>query len=362
MAMALFRKRYHPPGTSPGTLTGEVAAAAPAIRVTDYTDADYFDKELATPAECRPFLARASKTWIHVQGGVGPDTLRALGDLFGLHHLALEDVLNTGQRPKVEAYDGLLFVVMNLPGNGAGGPACDTACEQVSIFVGEGFVVSFHDGLADPFEPVRHRLRQRIGRIRSRQVDYLLYAMLDVVIDQAFPVLERLGEVIEDLEEELLESPDKATLARIYAMKRSLVVLRRMLWPQREVINQLLRDDYELITDETKLYLRDCYDHTVHVLDLLETYRETTTGMLDVYLSSVSNRLNDIMRVLTMIATIFIPLTFIAGLYGMNFGINTRSPWAMPELEWYYGYPLVWLLMIVIAAGMVIYFRRKRWL
>ena len=145
-------------------------------------------------------------------------------------------------------------------------------------------------------------------------------------------------------------------------VKRNLLVLRRLLWPQREVINQLLRDDYALITGETRLYLRDCYDHTVHVLDLLETYRETTTGMLDVYLSSVSNRLNDIMRVLTMIATIFIPLTFIVGLYGMNFGINARSPWAMPELEWYYGYPLVWLVMIVIAAGMVIYFRRKRWL
>jgi magnesium transporter len=205
------------------------------------------------------------------------------------------------------------------------------------------------------------RLRKHSGRIREQQADYLLYALLDITIDRGFPVLENFGENIEALEDELLENPCNQTLAKIHHTKRELLLLRRMLWPQREVISTLLREEQPQLTANTRLYLRDCHDHAVQILELIEAYREMSASMLDVYLSSISNRLNEVMRVLTVIATIFIPLTFLVGVYGMNFGVQSKSPWAMPELDWYYGYPLLWLVMIGIAVGMVLYFKRKNW-
>jgi magnesium transporter len=323
----------------------------------DYTETEFREIEVAHPGECRPFLERPTMTWVHVHGSVTADALRELGQLFGLHPLALEDVLNSGQRPKLEDYDSRLFIVVNRPV----WRGITAQTEQISLFVGENFLVSFHDGPDDPFESVRRRLRTQAGRIRGLNGDYLLYALLDVIIDEGFPLLEAFGEEIELLEEQLLESPEHDILARIHQLKRELLLLRRVLWPQRQVLDLLLQTGSTLIKDESRLYFRDCYDHTVQIMELLETYRDMTTSMVDVYLSSTSNRLNDVMRVLTVISTIFIPLNFVVGLYGMNFGNNTNSPWAMPELQWYYGYPLVWLVIILLAGGMLAAFKRRGW-
>lgn len=356
--MTYFTKRYHPPGTSPGTLTTpDVKRGIPlTIKLIDFTTATFTEQILESPQDCKSFLDRESVTWIHVQGDAEPDTMRQLGTLFGLHYLALEDVINSGQRPKIDTYGEHVFVAMAHPFMNED----RVGIEQASFFLGPAFVVSFHPGEHDPFEPVRLRLRNRLGSIRERGADFLLYALLDVVIDEGFPVLEWLGYEIEQLEQELLDTPNRATLHRLHSQKRQLAMLRRMLWPQREVLNTLLREGAPFINDNNHVYFRDCYDHTIQIMDLVETYRDTVTGLLDVYLSSASYRLNEIMRVLTIIATIFIPLTFLTGVYGMNF-VNPDSPWSMPELHSYYGYPLLWLVMTGIAATMLLYFRHRRW-
>ena len=221
--------------------------------------------------------------------------------------------------------------------------------------------MSFYNGENDPFKNVRERLRNHIGKIRGRKADYLLYTLVDTVVDEAFPVLEAYGDFVEALDDELLDNPAKSILHKIHGSKRELLLIRRMLWPQREIINTLIRDEDGLLEENTKIYFRDCYDHTIQTMELVEIYREIISNILEVYLSTLSHRINDIMRVLTIIATIFIPLTFIVGVYGMNFGINTKSPWAMPELDWYYGYPLLWLGMLCVAGGMLYYFKRKNW-
>ena len=358
--MAYFSKRYHPPGTAPGTLQQIVQPTGSALRIrlVDYTQDEFTEQELATAEASKDFLERDTLTWIHVQGDAEAETMQQLGTVFGLHTLALEDVINTGQRPKVDDYGDLLFMAL---AHAVRDPQTnEVGLQQLSIFVGKGFLISFHPGASDPFEPVRRRLGKNSGRIRSRGIDYLLYALLDLIVDEGFPVLEFLGDEIEQLEDELLERPTRDLLPRLHRLKRTLLIMRRMLWPQREVLNRLLRDESGMIGDESQVYFRDCYDHTIQIMDLIETYRDVITGLVDIYLSSVSYRLNEIMRVLTVIATIFIPLTFVVGVYGMNFQ-NSDSPWAMPELRWYYGYPLVWLLMIGVLVGMLIYFRRRKW-
>ena len=357
--MAHFIKRYHPPGTAPGTLQPrpEAEAGQVVIRLMDYDAQEVREHTITRAEECRPYLDRRSITWIHVQGPVQPQTLQELGLLFELHPLALEDVLNTGQRPKIEAYQDSFFVTMALPRREAGRIAFD----QVSLFCGEGFIVSFHPGEGDPFEPLRKRVREHNGRFRARDVDYLLYALMDLIIDQAFPLLDAYGEELEAIEDAVVQNPGKETVHAIHSAKRDLFTLRRMLWPQRDVVNSILRDEIELVQEETKVYFRDCYDHAIQIIDLIESYRELTTSLLDTYLSTTSHRLNEVMRLLTVIATIFIPLTFVAGVYGMNFA-HAESPWAMPELSWYYGYPVVLGLMFVIAVGMLLFFHRKGWL
>lgn len=358
-AMPYFHKRYHLPGTPPGTLTRHVVPkpVPPHISLIEYGADRVEELHDVTPEQCKSYLSSTTLTWIHVSGHTEPEVLHQLGGIFGLHPLAMEDVLNTGQRPKVETYDSQLFVIASLPlfRNDR------IEVEQVSLFAGKNYVVSFYAGPDDPFEPVRQRLRNRAGPFLMRTSDYLLYALLDVVIDQGFPVLERFGEIIEALETDLLESPDKDTLNNLHEIKRELLLLRRMLWPQREILSHLMHDVSSLIHSETQPYLRDCYDHTIQIMDLLETYRDMTASMLDVYLSSISNRLNETMRILTVIATLFIPPTFIAGVYGMNFH-NPDSPWSMPELGWYYGYPFAWAIMLAMIVGMLAYFRRKKWL
>jgi magnesium transporter len=357
--MAYFEKTYHPPGTAPGTLVSHKGAdlAAADIRLIDYTDSEFIEKELATADECQPYLDRKSVTWIHMQGPMQADTIKNIGNIFEFHPLTLEDVLNKGQRPKLEEYDDLLFIIMSMPVITDG----EIIIEQVSIFMGEDYIISFHSGVDDPFDPLRNRLRKKSGRIRSLKADYLLYGIIDMVIDQGYPVLEGIGENIENIEEALLSTSAKqATLGEIHHIRRRLLLLRRNFWPQRDVVNSLLRSETPLIREGTTIYLRDCYDHTIQILDLIENYREMASSLVDIYLSSTSYRLNEIMRVLTIIATIFIPLTFIVGVYGMNFN-QSDSPWAMPELHWYYGYPLVWGAMIATVVAMVIYFKRKDW-
>ncbi|BBL72895.1 magnesium/cobalt transporter CorA [Methylogaea oryzae] len=358
--MGLFTKRYHPPGTTPGTLTAVTRTSEQRplrISLLDYDEDRITELPDASLADCISHTSDSKASWIHVQGTPEPELLHALGEAFGLHGLALEDVLNSGQRPKAEVYDGQFFVIMGRPVWRDG----ELSMEQVSLFLLERLVISFHQGEGDPFEPIRRRLRGASnGGFNQRTADYLYYALIDVVIDEGFPLLEILGERIEDLEDELLENPGQGTLNDIHRLKRELLLLRRMLWPHREVLNVLLREEDRLIQPGIKLYLRDCYDHTIHIMELLEAYRDMAASMLDVYLSSVSNRLNENMRILTVIATTFMPLTFIAGLYGMNF--DRASPWNMPELGWRYGYPAVVTVMVVVMIGMVGYFRRKDWL
>ena len=328
--METFGKRYHPPGTPPGTLSRHGAETANVTRISllEYSDSQFSETLSPTPEQCRIAQQNAYVDWLDVTGVNDPAAIRELGETFGLHPLALEDVLNSGQRPKIDFTEHHAFLVLNLP-----------------HLVGDG----------KAFEPVRERLRQGFGRIRSRGVEYLLYTLVDVVIDSGFPLLEDLGEQSEDLEERVLENPDKRILNTLHQLKRDLLLLRRALWPQREVISRLIQHDGELVDETLRPYFSDCYDHAVQIIDLIETYREMLSGMLDIYLSSLSNRMNDIMRVLTVIATIFIPLTFIVGVYGMNFT-------HMPELHWQYGYFGVWGIMIALAIGMLIAFKRRKWL
>jgi magnesium transporter len=269
----------------------------------------------------------------------------------------MEDVVNVHQRAKVEEYDGHLFLVVRVLLEGEK----SLVTEQVSLFLGGGVLVTFQEHRDDPFDPVRERLRKGKGRIRAAGADYLAYALLDTVVDSYFPLLESLGDRLQVLEDEILDSPGKSTVAGIYQAKRDLLLMRRSIWPLREAISALLRGESDHVSPDTLIYLRDCYDHVVMVLDMVESYRDMTSGLMDFYLSSVSNRMNDVMRVLTVIATIFIPLTFVAGIYGMNFNPEA-SPYNMPELSWRWGYPAFWGVMVSVAVGMLIFFRRKGWL
>lgn len=357
--MTYFTKQYHPPGTPPGTLIAREQQLTDKLTISliDYSDSSFTEKQLPHAEDCKPYLQQPTTTWVHIHGLPSPDMLNVFADLFDLHLLALEDILNVGQRPKLEAYDKQLFVVTSLPviiDN-------EVQSEQISMFAGNNYVISFYAGPKDPFEAIRKRLRNQTGKIRTRHADYLLYCLLDNIIDESFPVLEYFGEQVESIEEEILHSPDQNTLKKLHAIKRELLFLRRIFWPQREIINNLIRNESEVISEDTIFYLRDCYDHTIQAMDLLETYRDMTSSLLDVYLTNISYKLNDVMRVLTVIATIFIPLTFLVGVYGMNFNANSNSPWSMPELNWPYSYPVLWLVMIVIAIGMIIFFRRKGW-
>lgn len=357
--MTNFEKIYHTPGTAPGTLVSHEGAdlEEPNLLLIDYTSSDFIEKELSTAKDCQPYLDQESVTWIHQQGPVHAETITQIGNIFELHPLTLEDVLNKGQRPKVEDYDNLIFIVMSVPIETNG----SVEIKQLSIFLSENYIISFHDGDKDPFDPLRKRLRKNNSRIRGLNTDYLLYCILDLVIDLGYPVLEGIDEKIENIEDELLNSPAKrTTLSETHHLRRQLLLLRRNLWPQREVVNNLLRNENPIITENTSIYLRDCYDHTIQIMDLIENYRDMTAGLIDIHLSSTSHRLNEIMRVLTMIATIFIPLSFVVGLYGMNFS-HPNSPWSMPELNWYYGYPIIWVVMITIVVSMLVYFKRKDW-
>lgn len=354
----LHRPTEHrpPPGATPGTLAIDSDAPKPAIHLISYGEDDVVEIDIKDISEIRKRLGERRVTWINVDGLGDAETIRAVAAIFDLHPLALADVVNVHQRPKVEPYAGHLFCVTRMVQ-----PQTGARSEQVGIFIGPNYILSFQERAGDVFDPIRDRIRHKRGRVRSMGPDYLAYLLLDAVIDGYFPVLDVYSDHIESLEEEVLAKSDRETANRIHNVKRDLLTLRRAIWPQREAMSTLLREESHLISAETRLYLRDCYDHAVQIMDMVETYRELTSGLMDVYLSSVSHRMNEIMKVLTIIATIFIPLTFIVGIYGMNFNPEV-SRWNMPELNAPWGYPAVMLFMLGIALGMLGYFRHKGWL
>jgi len=354
-----FPGRFTRPGTAPGDLSVSTGAPQqpPTLYLMEFEAARLVERPNCTTDVARAAIDNPNPTWLHVHGTPDEAILEGLSGSHNLHRLALEDVLHTGQRAKLETYDEQLFAVIGAPELTAGG----TTLGQISLFLGDNWIISFYSGQADPVESIRKRLRRDDSRLRANGTDYLFYTLIDLAVDLVFPLLEQFGERIESLEASVFDDPSREALDEIHHLKREFVLLRRVLWPQRDMLNSLIRDEHPLITAGTRLYLRDCYDHSVHALDLVESYREMASSLLEVYLSSLSNRMNDIMRVLTIIATVFIPLSFIVGIYGMNFD-RTAGPWNMPELGMRYGYPLLWLFMIVVVALMLLFFRRRRWL
>jgi magnesium transporter len=345
-----------PPGSPPGSLVSDPNAPSPVIRVIGYAPDGIREQEVADLSPIEQYLAAYPVTWVNVDGLGDPAILSELGEMFSIHILALEDVNNPHQRAKVEQYPDNLFVVARMVGI-----ADRLETEQLSLFLGKNYVLTFQERPGDSFDPVRDRIRRAGGRVRSAGPDYLAYALIDALIDNYFPVLEQYGERLETLEDEVITRPEPGLVAQIHEIKRDLLTLRRAVWPLRETVNSLVRDPTPLIRDETRIYFRDCYDHTVQIIDLLENYRDIASGLMEVYLSSVSNRLNAIMKILTMFTAFFIPLSLIAGIYGMNFN-GAISPLNMPELNWYLGYPFALGLMAIVAIGMLLFFRSKGWL
>ena len=323
------------------------------IHVIDYDETNFLETELSSAETCIPYKNKTTVTWINVDGVHNVPVLEKLGDCFGLHRLVMEDILNTDQRPKMEDFGEYLFIVLKMLSNGKNG---EVITEQISIVVGSNFVLSFQEGVeGDAFNLIRERLRNGKGRIRKMSADYLAYSLLDAIVDNYFVILEKFGDKIELLEAELIENPSQKTVQRIYQLKRELIFLHNAVWPLREVVSSLGKHESPIIREATVPYFRDVYDHVIHVIDSVDIYREMISSMLDMYLSSVSNRLNEVMKILTAISLIFMPLTFIVGVYGMNFKY-------MPELEWRYGYFLTLLVMLGIGVFMFFYFKRKKWL
>ncbi len=351
------RRRKHRtrsrPGTSPGTIAVDPEAPRPAIRILGYGPDDCVEREVASAQDLRALLGRWPVLWVNVDGLGDAAVLAEIGRLFAIHPLALEDVVNVHQRPKVDVYDAHLFIVMRM--------ADDGGSEQLSLFIGSGYVLTFQERGGDCFEPVRQRLRGGKGRIRAASADYLAYALIDAVIDAYFPVLEALEGRLEEVEKLIFPSPDDAAVSRLQQIKEQLRELRRTTWPHRDVVNVLLRDEVPFVARETQVYLRDCADHALHVTELADSCRETATDLMGAYLSSLSNRMNEVMKTLTVIAAIFIPLSFLASLYGMNFD-RSASRWNMPELGWAWGYPALLLAMGLVACGLLLWFRRRGWL
>ncbi len=342
-------------GASPGTLVhvGERKVETVKISVFEYNAEHLTEKIPRRIEECAVRVKEPRVFWVDIAGIHQVDILEKCGAIFGLHPLVLEDILNTGHRPKFEEHDDFLFLVLkmlSLPEQGT-----EIRGEQISLIVGPDYLLTFQEREEDLFDGVRERLRGNRGKIRKHGADYLAYALIDAVVDGHFVILEKIGDEIERLEDELLAAPSPETLQQIHNLKREMILLRKSVWPLRELIGDLQRCESPLIAADTGIFLRDVYDHTIQIIDTVETFRDMLAGMLDLYLSSVSNHMNEIMKVLTVIATIFIPLTFLAGVYGMNFDY-------LPELRWRWGYAAFWGLSIVCALGMVRFSQRKKWL
>jgi magnesium transporter len=349
-----LKKRSKKAGLSPGSLVhiGKTYVEKSKIKIMRYDEASLGEKEINSIKELREEKDRPGVLWINIDGLQDVQLLGEVGTLFGLHPLILEDILNTDQRPKMEDFCDYIYIVLKNFYN-----QTDEVihAEQVSIILGKNFVLSFMEKKSEIFEPIRERLRANKGKIRKVGGDYLVHAIMDNIVDNYFGLLENLEEKIENLEDDLVKQTTPATLQEIHNLKRELIYLRKSLWPLREAISSLQRSDSPLISESSVIYFKDIFDHVIAIIDTVETFRDTLSGMLDIYLSSISIKLNEVMKVLTIIATIFMPLTFLAGVYGMNFK-------HMPELEWHWGYFGLWGIMLTIAILMLIFFRRKKWL
>lgn len=341
-------------GLPPGSLIhiGEAGEGFATMTLMDFTPEQVEERALADPEEIAALLDSKTVSWIDVCGVHDVDTVARIGAILGIHPLVQEDIVNTRQRPKAEVYDDHLFVVLQMIRYDREVSRLET--EQVSLILGPRYVVTFQERPGDVFESVRQRIRLGKGRVLRQGADYLAYCLMDVVVDHYFHALEALEDQLEELEPTLLEHPGPATLETIHDLKRVLVTLRKAVWPLRELVNSLERSESDLIAATTRPYLRDVYDHSVQVIDTVESFREVLAGYLDIYLTSVNNRMNEIMKVLTIVATVFIPLTFLVGVYGMNFE-------HMPELTWRWAYPAVWGFMVGVAGVMLWVFRRKGW-
>jgi magnesium transporter len=344
---------YDEPGSEPGTLSIEPDAHPSKIILIDYSEERAIKKENLSPKACVPYLGTNTVSWLDVQGLGSEQVLIQLGEIFHLHLLLLEDVVNVPQRAKVENYNQQLLIIAHMVRPKPNRQGFEM--EQVSFVLGKRYLLTFQEEeLEDCFDPVRERIRLNQGLTRSNGPDYLTYLLIDVLIDGYFPVLEDYEERIEALEDDIIHNPTRHMLEEIYEIRRELLALRRLIWPLRNVINILTRSHQQLISQEVQLYFRDCYDHVIQLLDIIESYRELASSLMEVYLSSISNKMNEVMKILTVISTIFIPLTFVAGVYGMNFKF-------MPELEWKWGYFITWIIMLSIAFSLIYFFWRRGW-
>lgn len=349
-------RRRAPAGTPPGTLIADTKAAPTTARLTIIDDDDVVVSPSATIADIEAAVASGHRLWLDVVGLGDLGFIEELGRIFSINPLALEDIVNTGQRPKVDLYgDHALVFLHMMDGKHV------SSKEQLAILFDRAHVVTIQENPDDCLDPVRKRLPHPQGRMRQGGAAYLAYALIDTVIDHYFPLVEKIGEELEHLEDKITSDPKPSDVARLHELKRELLSVKRAVWPTREVLATLTRDDFDLVPAAVNVYLRDSYDHAVQLIDIVETHRELSSGLLDLYLSSISTKMNEVMKVLTIVATIFIPLTFLAGIWGMNFNPEA-SPWNMPELDAYYGYPLAILTMAATAAGLLIYFHWKRWL
>jgi len=351
---SLFRSSPKQIGLPPGTLihVGQQKVEHSSITFIDY-DPDHFSMESDVPIErCRNLKSSPTVSWINLDGIHDVAEVEAIGTLFELHPLALEDILNTGHRPKVDDYENYMLIILKMLHFDE--QANQVQAEQISLVLTGNNVLTFQERPGDVFDGVRERLKRKSGRIRQRGPDYLAYALIDSIVDSYFHILEKIGDRLEHLERELIHQPSEEILQQIHHLKGQLVFLRKSVWPLRDVTNSLLHDEWPLLSEATHVYLRDLYDHNIQIQDTLEIFNNTASGLIDLYMSSLSQRMNEVMKVLTIMASMFIPLTFIAGVYGMNFEL-------MPELKWRWGYPMVWALMISCAAGMLVYFKKKKW-
>lgn len=342
-------------GAAPGTFFDNPAATPSLITAIGFGPEGLETVEKADMSAVRSLRDHFPVVWVDVAGLANTDLVHSLAAEFQLHDLAVADVVNVHQRPKVEEYEDHLFVVMRMPVEGR-----RLETQQISIFLSHGLLLSFSERQSSVFNPIRTRLAAPRSALRAKGADYLAYAIVDAVVDGFFPLMESYGELVEQLETRTIENPSRGNSREIHVLRGDLLLLRRCAWPLREIINGLTRGTTDLVDPETKLYFRDCYDHAVHVLDTVETYRELAFGLVDLYMASLSSRMNEVMKVLTIIATTFIPLSFIAGVYGMNF--DRRYPWNMPELGWPFGYAFSLGLMATTAALMLWFFKKKGWI
>ena len=351
----LIKKTSRKVGLPPGTLVhiGEKKGDKVKITIMDYDEARLEEKEAKTIEECLPFKDTPTVIWINMDGIHRMEIMEGIGKAFSLHPLLVEDVVNTEQRPKMEDFDDCVFVVLKMLSYDE--KENEIKAEQISLVLGTNLVISFQEREGDVFDPIRERIRNGRGRIRKMGADYLAYALIDAVVDSYFIMLDKLEEKMEDIEEQLLLNPGPETLNAIHVLRRKMIFLRNKVWPLREVVAALERGESPLIHESTLIYLSDVYDNTIQVIETIEKFRDMLSGTIDIYLSMASNKMNEVMKLLAIIATIFMPLTFIAGIYGMNFRY-------MPELEWHWGYPVILLVMVAIGISMLVYFRRKKWL